>query len=121
VVDSGRAIGVQGALNGEFNCASRYSDAKPDECDELRFADTDGPQLLHAFKTPSLRNVAGRAPYMDAGQFKDLEEVIDHYNSAPRSPLGHTELKPLHLSAKERAQLIAFLRTLNSSIALPQQ
>jgi cytochrome c peroxidase len=116
-VDSGRTIGVRQALGGEFNCTSRYSDAKPDDCDELRFADTDGPELVHAFKTPSLRNVAERAPYMDAGQFKDLEAVVDHYSTAPRSPLGHTELKPLRLSPKERAQLVAFLRTLSGPVS----
>jgi len=112
-VDSGRAVGVRSALNGEFTCVSRFSDAKPDDCEELRFATTDGPELLHAFKTPSLRNVSGRAPYMDAGQFRTLEQVVDHYNAAPRSPLGRTELKPLRLSAREQAQLVAFLKTLS--------
>ena len=33
------------------------------------------------FKAPSLRNVAVRAPYMHDGRFKDLREVIEHYNS----------------------------------------
>ena len=111
--DSGRSVGVRQALAGEFNCTSKYSDAKAEDCDELRFADTDGAELLHAFKTPSLRNVAERAPYMDAGQFKDLETVVDHYNAAPHAPLGHSELKPLGLSAQERAQLVAFLKTLS--------
>lgn len=115
--DSGRATGVRQALNGEFNCTSRYSDAKPEDCDELRFATTDGPELLHAFKTPSLRNVAVRGPYMDAGQFLSLEEVVDHYSAAPRAPLGHSELKPLRLSARERAQLVSFLRTLSGPVA----
>ena len=118
-LDSGRTLGVRHALDGEFNCTSRYSDAKADDCDELRFADTDGPELLHAFKTPSLRNIAARAPYMDAGQFKDLETVIEHYNAAPRSPLGHSELKPLRLSPKERAQLVAFLETLTGPTVGP--
>ena len=117
--DSGRATGVRQALNGEFNCTSRYSDAKAEDCDELRFATTEGPELLHAFKTPSLRNVAERAPYMDAGQFRSLEEVVDHYSTAPRAPLGRSELKPLRLSAHERAQLVAFLRTLSGPIRAP--
>ena len=115
-VDSGRFVGVRQALSGEFNCASRYSDAKPDDCDELRFATTDDPELLHAFKTPSLRNVAKRAPYMDAGQLKTLEEVVAHYDAAPRATLGHSELKPLKLSAREREQLVAFLATLSGPI-----
>jgi cytochrome c peroxidase len=119
LADSGRATGVRRALDGEFNCTSRYSDAKPEDCDELRFATTDGPELLHAFKTPSLRNVAGRAPYMDAGQFRSLEDVVEHYNAAPSAPLGHSELKPLRLSAKERAQLVAFLQTLSGPTSTP--
>ena len=66
--DSGRAVGVRQVVAGEFNCTSRYSDAKPEDCDELRFAVTEGAELVRAYKTPSLRNVADRAPYMHAGQ-----------------------------------------------------
>jgi cytochrome c peroxidase len=117
-IDSGRAVGVRQALNGEFNCTSRYSDAKPDDCDELQFAVTDGPELVHAFKTPSLRNVASRGPYMDAGQLKTLEDVVAHYNAAPKAGAGHSELKPLRLSEKERAQLVAFLETLSSPLTI---
>src|SRR5688500_18626722 len=36
--DSGRAVGVRQALAGEFACTSRWSDAGPDDCAELRFA-----------------------------------------------------------------------------------
>jgi cytochrome c peroxidase len=118
-VDSGRSVGVRDALRGEFNCESRYSDAKSSDCDELHYAVTDGPELLHAFKTPSLRNVAERGPYMDAGQLHSLEEVVAHYNAAPRAPLGQSELKQLRLSATERAQLVAFLRTLSGATVAP--
>jgi cytochrome c peroxidase len=118
-VDSGRAVGVRQALGGEFNCTSRYSDAKPDECDELRFAVATGHELVRAYKTPSLRNVANRAPYMHAGQIATLEQVLDHYSSAPSAPFGHSELKPLHLSQEEKRQLIAFLRTLSAPLSAP--
>jgi len=117
--DSGRAAGVRQALAGEFNCLSRYSNAKPDDCDELRFAVAEGPELLRAYKTPSLRNVANRAPYMHAGQLATLEEVVAHYSNAPRAPFGHSELKPLHLSSVEQRQLAAFLRTLSGPLAAP--
>ena len=66
-----------------------------------------------AFKVPSLRNVARRAPYMHAGQLASLSEVLVHYNVAPAAPTGHSELKPLGLTARERAQLEAFLRALS--------
>jgi cytochrome c peroxidase len=111
-VDSGRAVGVRQALAAEFACTSRYSDAKPDDCAELRFATTEGEELVRAYKTPSLRGVADRAPYMHAGQIGTLTEVVDHYDRAPKSPAGHSELKPLKLSAKEKRQIEAFLRTL---------
>ncbi|HSJ65221.1 MAG TPA: cytochrome c peroxidase [Gemmatimonadaceae bacterium] len=118
-VDSGRATGARDALAGEFACTSAFSDAGPDDCQELRFALTEGEELVRAFKTPSLRNVAGRAPYMHAGQIGSLAEVVAHYDEAPAAPLGHTELRPLRLSEKERRQLEAFLRTLTGPLAAP--
>jgi cytochrome c peroxidase len=114
--DTGRAQGAQQVLADEFNCLSRYSDAKPAQCAELRFLKPEGEQLVHAFKPPSLRDVAERAPFMHAGQFKTLEEVLDHYNRAPAAPAGHSELRPLNLSATEIAQLIAFLKTLSGPL-----
>jgi cytochrome c peroxidase len=117
--DSGRASGVRQVVAGEFNCTSRYSDAKPGDCGELRFTVTDGPELIRAYKTPSLRNVANRAPYMHAGQIATLADVVAHYSNAPRAPFGHSELKPLHLSAAEQRQLLAFLATLTGPISAP--
>jgi cytochrome c peroxidase len=113
-VDSGRTTGVRQVVAGEFNCLSRYSDARPEDCSELRFAVTDGDELLRAFKTPSLRNVALRAPFMHAGQLTTLGDVIEHYNRAPRAPFGRSELKRLKLSATERRQIEAFLGTLSA-------
>ena len=118
-VDSGRAAGARQAVAAEFSCTSPYSDAGADDCQELRFAVTEGHELVRAFKTPSLRNVARRAPYMHAGQIGTLGEVIAHYDGAPRAPFGHTELRPLRLSAGERRQLEAFLHTLTGPLAAP--
>ena len=115
-VDSGRVVGVRQALEGEFRCNGPFSDAKPDDCEELRFAVATGHELVRAYKTPSLRNVARRAPYMHAGQIASLEEVLAHYDAAPVSPLGQSELKPLHLSVQERRQIVAFLGTLDSPV-----
>lgn len=117
--DSGRAVGVRQALAGEFNCTSPYSDAAPDECQELRFAVTEGEALVRAYKTPSLRNVAQRAPFMHAGQIATLSGVLAHYRRAPAAPQGHSELKPLRLSPRELRQLEAFLRTLTGPLAAP--
>ena len=118
-VDSGRATGARQAVAGEFSCTSRYSDAKPGECEELEFAVTEGEELVRAYKPPSLRNVADRAPYMHAGQLATLEQVVAHYSDAPAAPLGRSELKPLHLSPAEQRELVAFLRTLSGPIVAP--
>lgn len=117
--DSGRTAGVRLAMKGEFNCLSQYSDARPEECSELRFAVTEGEELVGAFKTPSLRNAVNRAPFMHGGQFGSLQEVLAHYNNAPKAPIGHSELKRLRLSERELLQLDAFLRTLVSPITFP--
>lgn len=119
--DSGRIVGARQALSGEFNCLSRYSDARAEDCEALQFAVTEGEELVRAYKTPSLRNVAERAPYMHAGQIATLEAVIAHYNTAPRAPFGHSELTPLRLNTGERRQLAAFLKTLSGPISAPAE
>ena len=119
-IDSGRTVGVRQAVAGEFNCTSRYSDAKPDDCEELTFAVTEGSELVRAYKTPSLRNVAGRAPYMHAGQIASLDDVLAHYNAAPAAPFGKSELRPLHLTPIELNQLAAFLKLLTTPVAAPK-
>ncbi len=119
--DTGRAQGAAQVQKDEFNCLSLYSDAKPEDCAELRYMVTDGEDLIRAFKPPSLRDVAERAPYMDAGQFETLADVLKHYNSAPEAPLGYSEIHPLKLSETETSQLIAFLKTLSGPLATSQE
>ena len=110
--DRGRLAGADAVLRDEFNCRSRWSDAAS-TCAELEFLVTGDHVLERAFKVPSLRNVAERAPYMHAGQLSTLSEVVDHYNRAPESTAGHSELEPLRLSAQERRHIEAFLRSLS--------
>jgi cytochrome c peroxidase len=110
--DSGRLAGADAVLRDEFNCRSRWSDSRS-KCPELEFLVTGDHVLERAFKVPSLRNVAERAPYMHAGQFSTLREVVEHYNRAPKAPAGHSELEPLRLNAQERRQIEAFLRSLS--------
>jgi cytochrome c peroxidase len=117
--DAGRALGATQVRDDEFNCLSRWSDAPRPACRELEFMITGGPELERAFKTPSLRDVAERAPYMHAGQLADLDAVIAHYDRAPSAPSGRSELKRLRLDARERAQLVAFLRTLSAPLDAP--
>ncbi|MBD2770431.1 cytochrome-c peroxidase [Hymenobacter sp. BT664] len=80
------------------------------------------------FRVPSLRNIALTAPYMHDGRFATLEQVLDHYNEhvVLNSPnidplLLNTTNDPrqrsltLDLTAAEKAQIVAFLRTLTDS------
>lgn len=117
--DRGRAPAVAGVQADEFNCRSRWSDARPQECRELDFLAPATAAQERAYKVPSLRNVAERAPYMHAGQFGSLAEVLQHYNRAPAAPAGRSELRPLRLSAAELQQLEAFLRSLSGGIDAP--
>ncbi|MEW9805222.1 cytochrome-c peroxidase [Mesorhizobium sp. ZMM04-5] len=110
--DIGRAKGAMDVAADPFNCLGRFSDAGPDACGELRFTVRDASQLERAYKPPSLRGAATRPPYMHAGQFATLREVVDHYAAAPAAPSGLSELHPIELSERERQQLIAFLETL---------
>jgi cytochrome c peroxidase len=124
--DTGRADAVSRVQRDEFNCLGPFSDAKPAACEELRFIVADDPAMLAAFKTPSLRNVALRAPYMHAGQLATLEEVVGHYALSPPAAAGHSELardtkhhaerRPIRLSKNDQADLVAFLRTLSGPI-----
>ncbi len=116
-VDDGRLTGAAAVLGDEFNCRSRWSDA-PTPCAELEFLVSGDHVLQRAYKVPSLRHVARRAPYMNAGQFATLAEVLSHYNRAPMAPRGHTELKPLHLKPVELSQLEAFLRALTGTVVV---
>ena len=116
-IDHGRLTGAAAVLGDEFNCRSRWSDAR-ERCSELVFMVTGDHTLDRAYKVPSLRNVAERAPYMDAGQFATLAGVLDHYNRAPAAATGHSELRPLRLKPVELRQLEAFLRTLSGPLVV---
>jgi len=111
--DQGRIVATAQVLADPFNCLGAYSDAGPADCAELRYMDRDGHDLVRAYKPPSLRGVAERAPYMHAGQIANLAEVVRHYNAAPAAPAGHSELTPLSMSDVELAALEAFLGTLS--------
>ncbi|SMB84316.1 cytochrome c peroxidase [Deinococcus hopiensis KR-140] len=117
--DRGRASGAPLVRRDEFNCLSKYSDAPPSECVNLRFLKTDGPELEGQFKVPPLRGVARTAPYMHAGQKATLRDVLEHYNLALSAAVGHSELMPLHLSGQDLDHIEAFMRTLDSPVDAP--
>ena len=53
---------------------------RPQNEDTGRFQTTNDPANLGEFRTPSLRNVELRAPYMHNGRFASLEEVVNFYD-----------------------------------------
>jgi cytochrome c peroxidase len=93
----------------------RFHDIGLAGSDGGRGAVPGGTPGLRAFKTPSLREAAGTAPYMHDGSRATLEAVIGHYTGGfVRRPSLATNLnRDLRLSARERSDLIAFLRTLS--------
>lgn len=111
--DVGRQAGTLLVQDDPYNCLGAFSDAKPEECTELRFMTVNSPDELGAFKTPSLRGAASRAPYMHAGQIATLDDVLQHYNAAPEAQVGNSELRLLQLGDDELAQLAAFIRALD--------
>lgn len=78
----------------------------------------------HAFKTPSLRNVAVTAPYMHNGVYRTLEEVIDFYDRGGGAGIGvelpNQTLPPdrLRLTEGEKSDLVAFMRALTDTSGL---
>jgi cytochrome c peroxidase len=71
---------------------------------------------LGKFKVPGLRNIEYTAPYMHDGSVPTLEAVIEHYDRGGR---GHEttdpQIEPLLLSPQEKADLLAFLRSLSDA------
>jgi cytochrome c peroxidase len=118
--DMGRGRAFAELVQDPFNCVGAYSDGKAENCDELRYLAPDSIEFLATFKVPSLRNVAETAPYLHAAQFASLDDVLAHYDAAPRpTPPRHTDVLPLHLNAGERADLVSFLHALSSDVRDP--
>ena len=73
----------------------------------------DNPLAMYAFKTPSLRDTAQRAPYMHSGKFATLKDVIDHYMTGGIDrPSRSPQMTAIDLDDGEVDDLIAFLGTL---------
>ena len=79
--------------------------------------------LLHAFKTPGLRNIADRAPFMHNGSIKTMTGVINHYKDGfVQRPSLSDDIRKLELNSQDVSDLEAFLKTLSSAdapIAMP--
>lgn len=89
---------------------------------------TGNPADNGKFKSPTLYNIELTAPYMHDGRFKTLEEVVEFYDTGVHASLTldfnmnvksgtpqrffQNGKRKLNLTAIEKQQLVAFLKTL---------
>lgn len=74
-----------------------------------------------AFKTPTLREIVRTGPYMHDGSLNTLEEVVEFYDRGGTTKLHDgspnqwldPRIRPLNLTAPEKADLVEFLFALN--------
>jgi cytochrome c peroxidase len=115
-------------FNGKANCAACHTGwaftdagfhdigvAKDDDLGRGRLF-LNSVKLQHAFKTPTLRDVTRRAPYMHDGSVATLAAVIELYDRGGIDrPSRDNDIRPLNLQDGEKADLIAFLNTLSGA------
>jgi cytochrome c peroxidase len=113
-------------FNGRANCAACHGGWRltDDSFHDIGLASGDIgrgaqlpeiPMMRHAFKTPTLRNVAGRGPYMHDGSARTLREAVLHYDTGfVERPSLSAEVRRLILTPREVDDLVAFLRALTS-------
>ena len=79
------------------------------------FALATTPLVNGTFRAPGLRNVEFTGPYFHNGGQATLEQVVDFYSRGSDFPDGGVgpDIRPLGLSATERASLVAFLKSLS--------
>ena len=82
--------------------------------DDGRFLVTKDPGDRGAFKTPGLRDVSKRAPYMHDGSIATLREVVELYNRGGiTNPTQTPRMFSIGLTEAELDALVAFLRSLD--------
>ena len=92
---------------------------------DLGRGEIEGTNYNHAFKVPTLRNIALTAPYMHNGVFSTLDEVIDFYSGGGGPGLGleisnvDDKIRNFTLTKRERSDLISFLHSLTDESAKP--
>ncbi|MCG8690002.1 MAG: c-type cytochrome [Minwuiales bacterium] len=116
-------------FNGKANCAAchtgwNFTDNQFHDIglytDDIGRAaiDPSAPDKRHAFKTPGLRDLSYRAPFMHNGSIPDLEMVIQHYESGGmRRPSLSPLMVPFRLTDEEREDLLAFLMALTADVS----
>jgi cytochrome c peroxidase len=108
--DPGALVGLEGAKGDPLNVEGEFSDG-----DDARLPEELGPEYSGAFRTPRLRCVGERPSFMHTGHMLSLEEVVEFFDRGGDNFgfLGVSELSPLDLSLREKADLVAFLKALS--------
>lgn len=75
-----------------------------------------------AFKTPTLLDVAKSGPYFHNGSVKTLEEAVDIMAGGGKKNkwLDTTNLKPANLTKAEKADVVAFLKSLDVNYTISE-
>jgi len=120
-VDEGRFNVIDAVVGDPFNGAGAYSDDPVAGQTKLDGIEPKTDDLKGRFRVPSVRNVELNAPYMHAGQIATLEELVDFYDAGGGVGTTGTKdalLTPLNLTDTEKADLVAFLKSLTGE-AIP--
>ncbi|KIC16243.1 cytochrome-c peroxidase [Leisingera sp. ANG-Vp] len=113
-------------FTGKANCASCHSGwmFTDNQLHDIGLQSSDpghggaaaqAPEGTLRFKTPGLRNIALRAPYMHNGSQPSLRAVIRHYANGGARTGRQAEITGFAVSAEEITDLIAFLETLTDN------
>ena len=104
--------------DGQFHNTGEGVTEAGDFSDTGRYHETKVATDTGAFLTPTLRNVTHTAPYMHDGHLKTLAEVVDFYAGQGNSnPYLDKEMKQIHLSGQDRADLVEFLGSLTGEVS----
>lgn len=107
------AVEVAPGVTVAVAAATIASFAEPRQGDVGRYEITLDPADRWKYRTPTLRNVALTGPYMHDGSLESLRQVVDFYDAGGiDNPDKDPRVRPLGLSAGEKADLIAFLKSL---------
>lgn len=69
------------------------------------------------FKTPSLRDVMQTGPWMHDGLQTDMTAILEAFNQANQPDVRNNLIRPLGLSKREKADLLAFLKAISAPAA----
>ena len=114
--DAGRYAGAAVLKASPFHAAGPHSDDQEGAAAQQVTALKESSESWGEFRTPSLRNLGRRAPFMHQGQLKDLKSVIEFYSEqegvSGRNHHQEQILVPLRLAGSEKVDLLAFLESL---------